>query len=248
MYTRSAHLYDAICAWKNYADEAERLHAIIGSHKRSPGNALLDVACGTGRHLELLAERYQVEGLDLDPSLLAVARERLPTVQLHEADMCDFDLGKRYDVVTCLFSAIGYTGTDPKLQEALQAFSRHVVPGGLVIVEPWITPDRFLANHVGARFVDEPALKVARINTSEIRDGRWVMDFHYLVGTPNGVEHFTERHEMGLFTHDDYMDAFRGAGLEVAHDPEGLMGRGLYIGTQPGGAAGPEAPAPRRPT
>jgi len=57
MYTRSAHLYDAICAWKNYADEVERLHAIIGTHKRSAGNALLDVACGTGKHLELLAER-----------------------------------------------------------------------------------------------------------------------------------------------------------------------------------------------
>ncbi len=237
MFTRSADLYDAICAWKNYADEVERLHAIIGAHKRSAGNALLDVACGTGKHLELLAERYQVEGLDLDRDLLAVARDRLPHVQLHQADMCDFDLGRRFDVVTCLFSAIGYARTVPKLQQALQAFSRHVAPGGVVIVEPWITPDRFRPDRIDASYVNEPDLKVARMNRSEIRDHLWIMDFNYLVGTPAGIEYFTERHEMGLFTHDDYMDAFRGAGLEVTHDPEGLMGRGLYIGTEPSSAA-----------
>jgi SAM-dependent methyltransferase len=232
MYARSAHLYDAISSWKDYAREAERIRAIIATHKRSTGNSLLDVACGTGKHLERLREYFEVEGLDIEPNLLAVAHERLPGVRLHQADMCSFNLGRRFDVVTCLFSAIGYAGRTPKLQQALQAFSRHVVPGGVVIVEPWIRPDQFRPNDVSARFVDEPGLKIARIHTSEIHDGLWVMDFNYLVGTSAGVEYFSERHEMGLFTHDDYEDAFRQADLEVTHDPEGLMGRGLYIGTK----------------
>ena len=58
-----------------------------------------------------------------------------------------------------------------------------------------------------------------------------ILDFHYLVGTPEGVEHFTEHHELGLFTDEEYRNAFTAAGLQVAHDPEGLIGRGLYIGT-----------------
>jgi ubiquinone/menaquinone biosynthesis C-methylase UbiE len=45
--------------------------------------SLLDVACGTGKHLEQLMRWYQVEGLDLDDGLLAIARERLPGVPLH---------------------------------------------------------------------------------------------------------------------------------------------------------------------
>jgi ubiquinone/menaquinone biosynthesis C-methylase UbiE len=76
MFERSAELYDAFYAFKDYAGEAEKLDALI--RLRVPGaRTLLDVACGTGKHLAELASRYEVEGLDLDPSLLAVARERL---------------------------------------------------------------------------------------------------------------------------------------------------------------------------
>jgi hypothetical protein len=57
------------------------------------------------------------------------------------------------------------------------------------------------------------------------------MTLHYLVASPEGVEHFTEDHVVGMFSHERYVDAFRRAGLDVTHDPEGLMGRGLYVGT-----------------
>jgi hypothetical protein len=60
-----------------------------------------------------------------------------------------------------------------------------------------------------------------------------ILEFQYLIGTSKGIEHSSELHELGLFTHKEYMDAFREAGLAVIHDPKGLDGRGLYIGTKP---------------
>ena len=75
---------------------------------------------------------------------------------------------------------------------------------------------------------------MTRIDTSSVEDGISILDFHYLVGTPDGVDHFTERHESGLFSHDDYLDAFSDAGLAVEHDPDGLMGRGLYVALRRG--------------
>lgn len=57
------------------------------------------------------------------------------------------------------------------------------------------------------------------------------LDMHYLVVTPQGVESFRERHDMGLFTQTDYERAFIDAGLAVSYDPVGLMGRGLYLGS-----------------
>ncbi|MBC6936757.1 MAG: hypothetical protein DWB42_13080 [Chloroflexi bacterium] len=56
---------------------------------------------------------------------------------------------------------------------------------------------------------------------------------HRLVATPDGVEHFSEQHRMGLFTHEDYLEAVAAAGLESVYNEQGLTGRGLYLGIKP---------------
>ena len=71
------------------------------------------------------------------------------------------------------------------------------------------------------------------MNVSGRRDNIALLDFHYLVATPEGIEHFTEHHELGLFTDAEYQHAFTRAGLDVTHDAGGLIGRGLYIGARP---------------
>jgi SAM-dependent methyltransferase len=229
MFTRSARFYDAIYAFKDYAAEAARIREMIAT--RSPdARTVLDVACGTGMHLRHIQAWYAVEGLDLDPELLEIAREHLPGVALHVGNMMDFDLGKTFDAVTCLFSSVGYARTPENLARAIGAMARHLSPGGVLVVEPWLTPDRFEDGHLGSTFVDQPDLKIARLDTSAVDGSLSVMDFEYLVGTREGIEHFSESHVLGLFSHEQYLDAFRSAGLSVEHDPEGFMGRGLYLG------------------
>jgi SAM-dependent methyltransferase len=229
LFSRSARIYDAIYASiRDYPREAAELDALIQA--RRPGaRTLLDVACGTGGHLEHM-KGYEAEGLDLDPEMLAIARERLPDVTFQEGDMASFDLGKRFDAVVCMFSSIGYVKTEERLRSAIASMARHLEPGGVLVVEPWLTPDVWMDRHVGAVFVDEPELKIARINVAEREGSISIVEFEYLVGTPDGVERFTERHELGLFTVEQHLEAFLAAGLEAEHDPEGPMGRGLYIG------------------
>ena len=198
--------------------------------KKSPGNTLLEVACGTGMHASHLSKYYQIEGLDLDPEMLAVARQNHPDIPFHQADMVDFDLKRQFDVLTCLFSSIGYVKTTLRLNQAIQTMTRHLVTGGVLLVEPWFTPEQWHVGKVSGMLVEEPNLKIARMNISEVDGNLSFFDFHYLVGTPEGIKYFTERHELGLFTNDEYLEAFRLAGLEVLHDPEGIYGRGLYIG------------------
>jgi SAM-dependent methyltransferase len=238
MFTRSADIYDAVYSFKDYPAETARLHALIEA--RAPGAAtLLDVACGTGKHLELFRDWYEVAGIDLDPELLAIARERLPGVRLEQADMTAFDLGRRFDVVTCLFSSVGYVGSVGRLTQAISRMAAHLEPGGTLIVEPWVSPDDWIANRPTLLSVNEPDLKIARMTISG-REGRLaIMNFQYLVGTPTGIESFSERHEAALFTHEEYRTAFTAAGLAVEHDSEGLIGRGLYIGRAATTADGP---------
>ena len=231
MFTKSAGLYDTIYASIDAERISEQLHALIRQRKRSPGTALLDVACGTANHIHWLRRHYTVEGLDLDPNMLDIARRKEPGIPFHQADMADFDLGHRFDVITCLGSAIGAVKTLPRLRQTLQTMSRHLQPGGVVIVEPWLTPEVYREGMVGALFVDRPDLKIARMNVSRLEDAVSVLDFHYLVATPQGLEYFTEHLELGLFSHEDYLQAFQAAGLEVERETEGPNGRGLYIGS-----------------
>ena len=106
MFDKAPELYDLFYEWKDYRAEADTLRELIEA--RNPEAAsLLDVACGTGTHLVHLRDRFEVAGLDIDPGLLSVAREKLPDVPLHRGDMRDFDLGRQFDVVACLFSSIG---------------------------------------------------------------------------------------------------------------------------------------------
>ena len=235
MFNRSAAFYDALYGFKDYAAECEHLSALIaGRASGTPGSRLLDVACGAGKHLEHLRHRFDVEGLDLDPQLLAIARERLSHVPLHQGDMVEFDLGRTFDAVVCLFSSIGYVGTVERLRRAVARMAAHLAPGGVLVVEPWFTPDAWHTGRPHALLVDRPDLKICRMNVSGRREDLSILDFHYLVATPTGVEHFTEHHELALFTDAQYRDAFAGAGLHVEHDPVGLTGRGLYIGTRRG--------------
>jgi SAM-dependent methyltransferase len=230
VFSKTEKYYDAIYSFKDYKGETKKLEAIISDWKRSPGNCLLDVACGTGMHMRHFGEPFVLEGLDLDEELLALARQRIPDAVFHHGDMTNFDLGSQFDVITCLFSSIGYVKTMNKLEKAVACMANHLVPGGVLIVEPWFTPDVFMPGTAHGHFIDEPELKIARVNTSFIDGSLSYFDMHYLIGTPEGTDHFVERHELGLFTVEQMISAFETAGLEVSHDPEGLMGRGLYIG------------------
>jgi ubiquinone/menaquinone biosynthesis C-methylase UbiE len=230
MFKNSANIYDAIYSFKDYGRECQTLERHIAQHKRSQGKALLDVACGTGHHIGFLKLKYEVEGLDLEPQLLDVARQRNPGVQFHQGDMTDFQLPSAFDVITCLFSAIGYVQTESRLKQALKSMRDHLEPGGVILVEPWFSPETYKEGTVHAVFVDRPDLKVARMNVSTVKDRLSIIDFHYLVGTISGIERYEEHHELGLFTQQEFTSAMQECGLKVTHDAEGLTGRGLYIG------------------
>ncbi|MFN8529545.1 MAG: class I SAM-dependent methyltransferase [Anaerolineae bacterium] len=233
MFTKTAAFYDKIYSFKDYAKESAILHTLIQEYKRAPGSRLLDAACGTGQHLAHLREHYTVEGFDLDADLLNAARERLPDVPLRHADMIDFDFGRTYDVITCLFSAIGYVITDEALKRTIANMAQHLHTGGVLLVEPWLYPEHFNAPSIHGLYIDEPNLKIVRLSHSTIENGVSYLNFEYLIGTPDGITHEKERHGLGLFKRDQYQAAFEAAGLITAYHMVGLDGRGMWIGVKP---------------
>jgi len=233
MYRQLANYYDEIYHFKDYQKEAEKIETLINQYKKSPGNNLLDVACGTGNHIAYFKQHYSVEGLDFSSEMLRIARKKHPDVVFYRGDMTSFKLKNRFDIITCLFSAIGHVKTKARMRRAVRNMASHLQPGGLMILEPWITPANFQKGLIGSNFVDKPDLKIARINISKVRGPVSAFEFHYLIGTPGKVQYLLDKGLLGLWTNEEHLEAFRDAGLEVSFDNEGLMGRGLYFGVKP---------------
>src|SRR6266704_5479184 len=233
MYRQLANYYDEIYYFKNYQKETDKIETIIQRHKKSSGNKLLDVTCGTGNHIQYLKQHYNVEGLDSSSEMLRIARKKHPEIVFHRGDMTSFKLKNRFDIITCLFSAIGHVKTKARMRKAVRNMAGHLQLGGLMILEPCITPDNFQKGLVGFNYVDKPSLKIARINISKARGPVSAFEYYYLIGTPGKVQYVVDRGSLGLWTHGEHLEAFRDAGLKVSFDREGLMGRGLYLGAKP---------------
>ena len=235
MFRTTAHLYDLIyeANGKDYAAESETIRDIITAQVPH-AQSLLDVACGTGRHLRHLRSNFEVVGLDLDPSMLECARQRVPEESLAGADMRSFDLGRTFDVVICLSSSIGYLQSTADLNAAIATMTNHLAPGGLLILDGWLRPDAWISR--GTTHLETavtPEFKVARVSRAH-RDGMTTyLDMQYLVASADGVEHLVDHHVLTMFDPEQYERALQSAGLsfEVVAGPN--PGRDRYVATRP---------------
>jgi SAM-dependent methyltransferase len=230
MFDVSAEYYDAIYkAFKDYPGEADAVATLM--RKVHPGSrTVLDVACGTGEHARLLAERgFVVDGLDVEPTFVRLSRQKHSAGRFYEADMADFKLSARYDVVMCLFSSIGYLRTLDRVSSALRCFREHLAPGGVIVVEPWFPPGVLDEKRVGRNSGEAEGVRIIRTSKIELEPRLSRLYFDYEITDAKGTRHASEVHELGLFSNEELMDTFRAVGLLPEHDPTGLTNRGLYL-------------------
>jgi len=230
MFDASAEYYDLLYStFKDYAAETAAVAALL--RRLNPAcRTVLDVACGTGEHAKrLAADGFEVDGLDLSPAFITIAQAKHPTARFFVADMADFHVQQRYDAVVCLFSSIGYAKTLDRVVAALQCFGEHLIRGGVIVVEPWFPPGVLDTTRVFRNSAEAGGVRIDRIAHNEIHGRISRLHFDYDITDRTGTRHVSEVHELGLFSTTEMLDAFRQAGLDVVHDPEGLTGRGLFV-------------------
>lgn len=214
MYKQLAKYYDKIYSSKDYKSECDKIHSLIKEFKKSKGKEMLDVACGTGNHIQYLKKYYNITGIDLDKEMLKVAKKKFRDVKFRNSDMRKFDLKKKYDIIVCLFAAISHMTNKTQLRKAIKNFSGHLKHGGILILESFITPDSFTLNFVHAVYINEPDLKIYRVNTTRRKDNIALIDFHVLVADKKGVKYITENHKLAMYEHKDFLDIMKSAGLK----------------------------------
>jgi ubiquinone/menaquinone biosynthesis C-methylase UbiE len=232
MYGDFADVYDLIYAFLDYRKTAKKVKKLIKKHKKVKGTKLLDVGCGTGKHLSFLKNEFECTGIDISNEMLDVARKNYNGIRFLQADMVNFNLNEKFDAIICLFSSIGYVKTYENLKKTITNFSNHLEPGGIVIIEPWLTKSVAIDGLASMTTYDSDEIKIARQSVSEIDGDVSRFEMHYLVARKGDkVSYFKDMHELGLFGVEKTLEIMNNAGLNSKFLNKGLEAkRGLFIG------------------
>ncbi len=131
-YEKLDRFYDA--AMGDRTEMASYIRRLIRRHKPR-ARTLLELACGTGAILKILAKSYDVVGLDLSPSMLSIARKKLPQVKFFQRNMVSFDLGRKFDVIICVFDSINHVLKFADWQKIFCKAAQHLEPDGLFLFD-----------------------------------------------------------------------------------------------------------------
>ena len=141
-FSEYSHYYDLYYADKDYAAEVDFVLDLAARFGNTP-KTLLDMGCGTGRHMaEFIKRGLKCDGFDLSSEMLSHARKRLAGkgANLSQGNLTDFENGKEYDLVVSMFAVMGYLIDNHDLVSGLKTAAKHLCPKGIFIFDGWFGP------------------------------------------------------------------------------------------------------------
>ena len=169
--------------------------------------------------------------------MLNIARKKFPDIKFIKGNMINFEIDERYDVITCLFSSIGYVKTYENLRRTLINFSKHLKTGGVVLIEPWFTKASYKVGAPHLTVYQNKDTKIARVSVSKAKAGVSIMEMHYLIAERDKkVKHFVSIEELGMFETQRTLKLMKDAGFKARFMKRKSFdrGRGLFVGVKLG--------------
>ena len=215
LYRNFANYYDKIYSEVDYEGEVNFIKWAVNKHKTSSSNFLMDVACGTGTHVEKLMDNFNVTGVDISPQMLEIAIKKVPTANFIQGDMKSLETESMFDVITCIFSAIHYNRNLKELESTLQNFYDQLNPGGILIFDLSLNKTNWIEGLVSVDTVVEEDLKIARICQSRLKDGLFNANFVFLVKDQGEFDFDIDQHELGVFDVEEVISLMENTKFET---------------------------------
>jgi SAM-dependent methyltransferase len=214
-YSGIAPYYDLIFPY----DEVQIgfLGSAMGSVDR---RGFLDIGCATGTVLSEFADRFdKVTGIDLDPSLLRLAAEKMipgeeKKVELLECDMRELSTmfqDEVFSFVTCLGNTIPHLNGPGEVRSFLRNV-RNLLEAGGVFVFQTMNYDRILDNHVrGLPVIEANDITFERYYTEP--DERGMITFDIVLDDPSREAEYRDSQRLYPIRKEDFEKSLREVGF-----------------------------------
>ena len=139
-YSAFARYYDELTANVGYRERALYFDEIIRKFRRTKGDILLDLACGTGSiSLEMARLGYDVIGVDISDEMLGAAIEKKfesgLDVQFLRQDMRKIDMFGTIDIALCVLDSINHLSGLDDVRQVFERAAFFSELGGLFIFD-----------------------------------------------------------------------------------------------------------------
>lgn len=215
-------------------EEIENYCSVIKKHSQIEPLTLLHLACGAGCFDYTFKKHFKVTGVDLSIAMLSEAKKINPEIEYLEGDMRSVKLGRLFDTVV-IPDSIGYMTTKDDLRKTISAATAHLRPGGILLIVAHLKEEFQENNFAYAASENDIDINVFENNyILKPRGDIYEATIVYLVRRAGELKIYNDRHLLGLFTTDLWMELLSEQGLEVKrfslnelYDPY-ILGEGEY--------------------
>ena len=217
--------YDLLYKDKNYKLEIEYVLKILNNNNFKDFSSLLDLGCGTGKHLNLLSPSFQkCTGIDISHGMIdrAISESKnINNIDYMVSDISNYNIEERYSCIVSLFHVFSYLVTDLQVNAFFENASKHSKKGAFLFFDYY--------NHDGL-MNDRPSNRVKVVENEEIkvyREAKPSLDISKRILTiefdinltdknSNNEEHFfNESHSMRFFKQDEIESTALKFGFEL---------------------------------
>ena len=106
---------------------------------------ILELACGTGRIAKHLIESgFNYTGLDLSSVFIDYCRSNFPNGKFTTGDMCDFNLGQKFDLIFIPFNSFLHLYKEDEMTQCLKSIQNHLSDNGKFLLDIFVPNPEFL--------------------------------------------------------------------------------------------------------
>lgn len=202
--------YHTLYKDRDYEEAEQFMENLTQKLGLTPGDKILDLACGRGRHsIKLHKLGFRVTGVDLSPKSIQHAKQfETAGLEFIVHDMCE-PLDRKFAAVFNLFTSFGYFEQEADNLRTIKAIKKELEPNGYGVIDFLNVPYSI------ANLVPKETKTVNGIEFNIQREYKNKYIYKHIAFTDNQNYNYTER--VSALTLEDFKRMFNEVGVKLKY-------------------------------